>query len=106
MEITKCEYFFQTKTDLVGEEESETEIPCRRNMVTGGDSANIYLYIGEKYLRTFKNTLNVSFKQSKVTLWNVSEELSVIPVPLQAVQGIPLKMFFLNRIFSQPPSKR
>ena len=64
-----------------------------------------HLYIGEKYLRMFKNTLNVSFKQSKVTLWNVSEELSVIPVPLQAVQGIPLKMF-LNRIFSQPPSKR
>ena len=48
MEITKCEYFSQTKTDLVGEEESETEIPCRRNMVTGGDSANICMFISVK----------------------------------------------------------
>ena len=49
MEITKCEYFSQTKTDLVGEEESETEIPCRRNMVTGGDSANICISVKNIY---------------------------------------------------------
>ena len=52
MEITQCEYFSQTKTDLVGEEESETEIPCRRNMVTGGDSANICISVKNIYERS------------------------------------------------------
>ena len=87
----------------MGEEESETEMPCKRNIVTGGDSAGRKVFkVYDSGRRVHTKTLNLNSIHKNVFVWHlifkeistlrdVSEKLSIIPVPLEAVEGITLQ---------------